>query len=598
MDIESILKSDIVKAFQQLFDHELSADDFSLQPTLKEFEGSHTFVVFPYTKITKKSPEQAANAIGDYLIANCELVGSFNVVKGFLNIVLKEKAWLDVLRNILKDDNFGFAPHDSSGEVMVEYSSPNTNKPLHLGHLRNNFLGWSVAEILVANGFRVHKVQIINDRGIHICKSMVAWLQFGNGETPTSTGEKGDKLVGRYYVKFDQVYKVQIKELEAIGLTTEQAEKQAPIFLEAQKLLLKWEEKDPKTYDLWSKMNDWVYDGFKSTYDRMQIEFDKLYYESDTYLLGKEEVLKGLKNGIFFQKDDGSIWVDLTDQGLDEKLLLRSDGTSVYMTQDIGTAILRFRDFPKIQRQIYTVGNEQEYHFKVLFAILAKLGFDWAKECYHLSYGMVDLPSGKMKSREGTVVDADDLMEEMVVTAARHTTELGKIEGFSESQAAELHENIGMGALKYFLMKVDPRKRMLFNPEESVEFHGNTGPFIQYTHARIKAILRRASELGVNNSDSALGNISDIHTTEQILIHSISDFPSKVRLAGKDYSPAVVAQYAFDLAKDYNRFYQEVSIFNEADKEKMIFRIQLSNVVAKTIQKAMKLLGINVPERM
>ncbi|MEM8895700.1 MAG: arginine--tRNA ligase, partial [Bacteroidota bacterium] len=486
----------------------------------------------------------------------------------------------------------------SGKEVMVEYSSPNTNKPLHLGHLRNNFLGWSVASILEATGYSAHRVQIINDRGIHICKSMVAWLKYGNGETPESTGEKGDKLVGRYYVKFDQEYKKEIAELIDSGLDKEKAEKEAPLLLEAQELLLKWENKDPEIYALWQQMNGWVYKGFDATYEQMGVNFDKLYYESDTFLLGKDEVLKGVDEGIFFKKPDGSVWVDLSDDGLDEKLLLRADGTSVYMTQDIGTAILRFRDFPKISQQIYTVGNEQEYHFKVLFLILSKLGYEWAKECYHLSYGMVDLPTGKMKSREGTVVDADDLMSEMIQTAADHTTELGKIEGFTSEQADELHEMIGLGALKYFLLKVDPKKRMMFNPAESIEFHGTTGPFIQYTHARIAAILRRAKELGIGYESLDFGGVEELHPAEQSVVATIADYPNKVKTAAKEYSPAVIAQYAYDLAKEYNKFYQEINIFNEEDDTKLKTRLVLSDTVAKTIKLAMGLLGIKVPQRM
>lgn len=547
--------------------------------------------------MTKKSPEESAKLIGEYLVAHAGIVSGFNVVKGFLNIVVSDSAWIKVLSDISAHPHFGLKEANGQ-EVMVEYSSPNTNKPLHLGHLRNNFLGWSVAEILKANGYKVHKVQIINDRGIHICKSMVAWQLFGNGETPDTTGEKGDKLVGRYYVKFDQEYKKEIQELVSQGVPQEEAEKKAPIFQKAQQLLLSWENKDPDTYALWQKMNGWVYQGFDSTYKSMGVSFDKLYYESDTFLLGKDEVLKGLESGVFYKKPDGSVWVDLTGDGLDEKLLLRADGTSVYMTQDIGTAILRFRDFPAISRQIYTVGNEQEYHFKVLFLILAKLGYSWAQECYHLSYGMVDLPSGKMKSREGTVVDADDLMEEMVATAAHHTEQLGKIEGFTKEQADKLHQTIGMGALKFFLLKVDPKKRMLFNPEESVEFHGNTGPFVQYTHARIAAILRRAAEFGIASEGHDFSQIDALHITESGLLGTLADFPAKVEASAKEYSPAVIAQYVYDLAKDYNRFYQEVSIFNEDDKLKMALRVELSRQVARTIRTAMRLLGIEVPDRM
>lgn len=595
--MEAEIKEGIQQAFKQLFDHDLAVADISLQPTKKEFEGSHTFVTFPYGKLTGKNPMESAQLIGQYLVDNSSCVDRYNVVKGFLNLSMSDQAWIDVLATVHADPHYGHvAP--TGNEVMVEYSSPNTNKPLHLGHLRNNFLGWSVATILEANGYKVHRVQIINDRGIHICKSMVAWLKYGHEETPESTGEKGDKLVGRYYVKFDQEYKKQIAELVSGGMAQEQAEKAAPILREAQDLLLKWEQKDPDVYELWQKMNAWVYKGFEATYAQMGVSFDKLYYESDTFLLGKDEVLKGMASGIFFKKADGSIWVDLSEEGLDEKLLLRADGTSVYMTQDIGTAILRFRDFPKIGRQIYTVGNEQEYHFKVLFLILAKLGYGWARECYHLSYGMVDLPTGKMKSREGTVVDADDLMDEMIETAAIHTTALGKIEGFTTEQADELHEMIGLGALKYFLLKVDPKKRMMFDPAESIEFQGTTGPFIQYTHARIAAILRRADELGIDYDNLDFSLVSELHPVEQGVIGVVADYPDKVKAAGSDYSPAVIAQYAYDLAKEYNKFYQEINIFNEANEIRLKTRLALSSVVAQTIKSAMGLLGIKVPQRM
>lgn len=597
MNIEQTLQQDISKAFKELFQAELKPEEISLQPTRKEFEGSHTFVCFPYARLSKKNPEETGKAIGEYLKEHSEIVADFNVVKGFLNILLNDSTWVEVFTSILNTENYGSFPSNGK-EVMIEYSSPNTNKPLHLGHLRNNFLGWSVAEILKANGNKVHKVQIINDRGIHICKSMVAWLKFGNGETPETAGKKGDKLVGDYYVKFDQEYKKQIAELIDKGLEKEQAEKEAPIMKEAQEMLLKWEQKEPETFALWQKMNSWVYSGFDVTYHQMGVDFDKLYYESETYLLGKDEVLKGVEQGIFFKKDDGSVWVDLTDEGLDQKLLLRADGTSVYMTQDIGTAILRFRDFPEIAKQIYTVGNEQEYHFKVLFIILDKLGYEWAKECYHLSYGMVDLPTGRMKSREGTVVDADDLMQEMIDTAREHTEELGKIEGFTEEQAAELYETLGVGALKYFLLKVDPKKRMLFDPNESIQFHGNTGPFIQYTHARISAILRKAGQLGINSTAKDIAGFDSLHPIEKSVIYLLNDYPNKVMEAGANYSPDIIAQYVYDLAKEYNRFYQEVSIFNEEDQQALKFRIAFSKVVAETINQSMGLLGISVPERM
>jgi len=597
MDIELILKEHITKAFSSLFNHKMAVADISLQPTRKEFAGSHTLICFPYARVSKKNPEETANAIGEYLKRECEEVIDYNVVKGFLNIVLSDKVWVEVLRGINNKDNYGQL--SSSGkEVMVEYSSPNTNKPLHLGHLRNIFLGYSVSNILKAAGHEVHKVQIINDRGIHICKSMIAWQKFGEGETPVSSGKKGDKLVGDYYVKFDQEYKKEIARLIEEGQAKDEAEKNAPIIKEAQQMLLKWEQKDEEVYALWEQMNGWVYSGFNATYEQMGVDFDKLYYESDTYLLGKDEVMKGVESGAFYKKEDGSIWVDLTDKGLDEKLLLRSDGTSVYMTQDIGTAIQRFKEYPALSQQVYTVGNEQEYHFKVLFLILEKLGFDWAKENYHLSYGMVDLPSGKMKSREGTVVDADDLMQEMIDTAEAHTKELGKIEGFEEQQAKELYEMLGLGALKYFLMKVDPRKRMLFDPEESIQFHGNTGPFIQYTHARISAILRKAKELGYEPKAEHFDDVGALESTEQEAIYLLSDYENKIVEAAREFSPALIAQYVYDLAKDYNRFYQEVSIFNESDVNKLHFRIAFSQVVALVIKKGMGLLGVNVPERM
>lgn len=597
MNIEASLQQAIADAFNTLYEYKIDSSDVILQPTRKEFAGSHTFVCFSYARISKKSPEETARQIGEFLKDKTDIVADFNVVKGFLNIELSQKTWIDLFTDIYSQKDYGVFPANGQ-EVMVEYSSPNTNKPLHLGHLRNNFLGWSVSEILKANGYDVHKVQIINDRGIHICKSMIAWLKYGEGETPTSTQKKGDKLVGDYYVKFDREYKKQIAELESAGLPKEKAEKEAPIMKEAQELLLKWENRDPEVYNLWEGMNSWVYDGFAATYDQMGVDFDKLYYESDTYLLGKEEVLKGVEKGIFFKKEDGSVWVDLKDEGLDEKLLLRADGTSVYMTQDIGTAILRYRDFPKIKQQIYTVGNEQEYHFKVLFLILDKLGYEWAKECYHLSYGMVDLPTGKMKSREGTVVDADDLMAEMINTARVHTEELGKIDGFNEEQAFELYETIGLGALKYFLLKVDPKKRMLFDPTESIQFQGNTGPFIQYTHARIAAILRKAKQLGIEPSNDSFGSLHDLNEIELSLIFMLQDYPEKVKEAGDNYSPDIIAMYIYDLAKEYNRFYQEIPIFNEDNDDVLKFRVALSEKVAEVIKKAMSLLGARVPDRM
>ncbi|HMG90414.1 MAG TPA: arginine--tRNA ligase [Chryseolinea sp.] len=595
MSLDHTLRLEIQKAVSSLFSQ--SVDNLQLQPTNQEFEGSHTLVCFPLTKISKKAPEETAQMVGEHLVQNTSLVERFNVVKGFLNLVLRDKVWLRAFEEIWLNSNYGQLPSNGQ-EFMVEYSSPNTNKPLHLGHLRNNFLGFSVAEIYKANGYKVHKVQIINDRGIHICKSMAAWKLFGNGETPQGSGIKGDHLVGKYYVIFDRKYKEQIAELMAKGLSEEEAGKQAPIMLLAVDMLRKWEQKDADIVELWRMMNSWVYDGFSGTYSRMGVDFEKLYYESDTYLLGKEEVLKGVESGVFFKKDDGSIWVDLTSDGLDQKVLLRSDGTSVYMTQDIGTAILRFKDFPKIVGQIYTVGNEQEYHFKVLFLILKKLGFEWAKSCFHLSYGMVDLPTGKMKSREGTVVDADDLMEEMVVEAERQTTSLGKIEGWDEKETKRLFEMIGLGALKFFLLKVDPKKKMLFDPNESIQLQGFTGPFIQYTHARIRAIIRKAESQSVLPSAADLKSVTSLEPSERDVLSILSLFENKVREAAKEYSPAVIANYAFELAKEYNKFYQNIPIFSEADQAKLKFRIAFSGAVADTIRKAMGLLGITVPDKM
>ncbi len=595
MNLDLSLRFEIQQASSSLFGG--TPDNFQLQPTNQEFEGSHTLVCFPLTKISKKGPEETAKLIGGYLKANTKIVSDYNVVKGFLNLVISDQVWVDVFRSIYGQKDFGVLPSDGK-EIMVEYSSPNTNKPLHLGHLRNNFLGYSVAEIYKANGYNVHKVQIINDRGIHICKSMAAWKLFGKGKTPQSAGIKGDHLVGKYYVEFDRTYKSQIKELIEKGIPEKEAERQSPIMELAVSMLLKWEAKDPETIQLWKTMNGWVYDGFSSTYKRMGVDFEKLYYESQTYLLGKEEVLRGVENGAFFKKEDGSVWVDLTADGLDQKVLLRSDGTSVYMTQDIGTAILRFRDFPNINKQVYTVGNEQEYHFKVLFLILSKLGYGWAKECYHLSYGMVDLPTGKMKSREGTVVDADDLMEEMAREAEKQTRELGKIEDMDDKEITDLSEMVGLGALKFFLLKVDPKKPMMFDPNESIQLQGHTGPFIQYTHARIKAILRKADALGITVYTDDLKNITSLEPVERQALFLINSYASKVQEAAREYSPAVIANYAYDLAKGYNQFYQSVPIFNETDGAKLKFRIAFSKVVADAIKKSMNLLGIQVPERM
>jgi arginyl-tRNA synthetase len=596
MNIEQEIASDIKKGFNELFGHDLKIEDINLQPTRKEFEGTHTFVTFPYAKMSQKNPEETAKALGEYLINNSDIVEKYNVVKGFLNLVVSQKAWIKEFTKIYNAPDFGFQPANGK-KVVVEYSSPNTNKPLHLGHLRNNFLGYSIAGILKAAGYEVSKLNLVNDRGIHICKSMLAYKKFGNNETPESAGIKGDHLIGKYYVKFDQEYKKQTEELVEQGRDKEEAKKEAPMMNEAQDMLVKWEQGDEEVVGLWKKMNSWVYQGFEQTYKRMGVDFDKFYYESDTYLLGKDIVDEGLEKKVFFKKDNGSVWVDLADEGLDEKLVLRADGTSVYITQDLGTADLKFKDFGA-DNSIYVVGNEQDYHFEVLFKILKKLGRPYSEGMYHLSYGMVDLPSGKMKSREGTVVDADELMQEMVDTAAQHTKELGKIEGFTEEQAKELYEMLGLGAVKYFLLRVDPKKRMLFNPEESIDFQGNTGPFIQYTHARITAILRKAGQLGIKPNMEALDNLKGLEQAEINVIYLLKEFPAKILLAANDYSPSVIAQYAYDLAKEYNRFYADVSIFNADDQDALQFRIAFSAKVAEVIRKAMSLLGINVPERM
>lgn len=595
MSIEKTLRSELQKAISSLFD--LQTDHLQIQPTNKEFAGSHTLVCFPLTKATRKKPEDIGKAIGDYLVANSSLVKEFNVVKGFLNLTLHDSLWVQTLIDIHKNPQYGQLPSNGQ-EIMFEYSSPNTNKPLHLGHLRNNFLGWSVAEIYKANGYKVHKVQIINDRGIHICKSMAAWHLYGDGETPDNSGMKGDHLVGKYYVTFDKVFKAQVKALMEKGASEEEASRQAPIMKLAVEMLQKWEQKDPAVIALWQMMNGWVYEGFDATYKKMGVDFDKLYYESETYLLGKDEVMRGVECGVFFRKEDGSVWVDLTSEGLDQKLLLRSDGTSVYMTQDIGTAILRFRDFPGISGQVYTVGNEQEYHFKVLFLILAKLGYEWARHCYHLSYGMVDLPTGKMKSREGTVVDADDLIEEMVTEAEKQTRELGKLEDVTETEARDLFATIGLGALKFFLLKVDPKKRMLFDPNESIQLQGFTGPFIQYTHARIRAIIRKAQSMEIPTHAIEVGRVSILEPAEREVIQVLAMFENKLAEAARDYAPSVVANYVYDLAKEYNQFYQSIPIFNESDPSKLQLRVMLSEAVASAIKKGMYLLGIQVPEKM
>lgn len=595
MNLEEQLKEGISQAFKEVFNHELAAADVAFQPTRKEFEGSHTFVTFPYLKVTGKNPEETGQLLGDYLVAHVGVVSAYNVVKGFLNITMSDTLWGKTLSEVYANPSFGITP-PHGGKVMVEFSSPNTNKPLHLGHLRNNFLGDSTSRILHAHGYEVFKVNLVNDRGIHICKSMLAYEKWGHGETPESAGLKGDHLIGKYYVIFDKEYKKEIEALKAEGIGEEEAKKKAPLILEAQTVLKKWEENDPETVSLWKLMNGWVYEGFDATYKAMGVSFDKMYQESNTYLLGKDIVDEGLTKGVFYKKEDGSVWADLTEEGLDHKLVLRSDGTSVYMTQDLGTADMKYADYP-FNKSIYVVGNEQDYHFKVLFSILKRLGRSYADGLYHLSYGMVDLPSGKMKSREGTVVDADELIQEMLDTAEKHTTELGKIEGFTEAEAKELYNTLALGALKYYLLKVDPKKRMLFNPQESVEFHGHTGPFVQYTHARITAILRKAEQLSIELKGfdpSAL----ELETLEAEVIRVIADFPDKVRVAAEELNPAVVANYVFDLAKEYNRFYTEHSIFNEDNHDKVKLRVMLSLVVARTIKTGMGLLGIDVPERM
>ena len=592
MTLHHTLTTHIQKAVEELFN--ISIEKVEFQATRKEFEGDITMVVFPLVKALKGNPVEIGNQIGNYLVANVNEVAKFNVVGGFLNIVISDAFYVEFFNTIKNNDTFGFvAPKEGEKAVMVEYSSPNTNKPLHLGHIRNNLLGYSVAEILKASGKKVYKTQIINDRGIHICKSMLAWQKFGKGQTPESTGLKGDKLVGNFYVEFDKQYKKEISELIAQGKTEDEAKKLAPSILEAQQMLLDWENGKPEVIELWKTMNQWVYDGFTQTYKNLGVDFDSYYYESNTYLLGKEVVQFGLEKGIFEKDPDGSVWIDLTADGLDRKIVLRSDGTAVYMTQDIGTAIQRVKDFPDVGGMVYTVGNEQDYHFKVLFLILKKLGFDWADSLYHLSYGMVELPSGKMKSREGTVVDADDLMAEMTTTAKTISEELGKLDGYSEEEKAVLFKTIGLGALKYYMLKVDPKKQMMFNPEESVDFAGNTGPFIQYTYARIQSILRKA-DFDTSISISGL----ELHEKEKELIKQVQLFPEVIQNAADNHSPALIANYTYDLVKEFNSFYQQVSILGEENHDKKVFRVQLSKSVGNTIKNAFQLLGIDVPERM
>jgi len=592
MSLQETLSNYVKQAVKSDFNIELETVEF--QATRKEFSGDITVVVFPMLRFVKGNPVQIGETIGNYLVENVDEVNAFNVVKGFLNIEISDANYIHFFNGIKDDETYGFvSPKREEKAVMVEYSSPNTNKPLHLGHVRNNLLGYSVAEILKASGKKVYKTQIINDRGIHICKSMLAWELFGNGETPESTGLKGDKLVGNYYVKFDQEYKKQIHDLISKGSTEDDAKKQAPILIEAQNMLLKWEAGDEDVVALWKKMNGWVYEGFAQSYKNLGVDFDTLYYESNTYLLGKEFITEGLKSGVFQKEEDGSVWCDLTEDGLDKKIVQRSDGTAVYMTQDIGTAIQRIKDFPDVGGMVYTVGNEQDYHFQVLFLILKKLGFEWAKNLYHLSYGMVDLPSGKMKSREGTVVDADDLIEDMASTAEEISEELGKLDGYSPEEKMELYKTIGLGALKYYVLKVDPKKRILFDPKESIDFQGNTGPFIQYTYARIQSILRKA-----NLKDGGSGNTTSLHPKEKELIKQIQLFPEVVQNAADNYSPALIANYTYDLVKEFNSFYQNVSILGADNENEKAFRVQLSHVVANTIKNSFGLLGIQVPKRM
>ncbi len=599
MEIEKKIISTIIKGIKDLYGQEVTENLVQLQTTKKEFEGHLTLVVFPFLKISKKKPEETAQEIGSYLKSNIpNVIADFNVIKGFLNLTIASSSWIELLTSINQNDKFGFIPvTEQSPLVMIEYSSPNTNKPLHLGHVRNNLLGWALAQVMEANGNKVVKTNIVNDRGIHICKSMLAWLKYGNGATPESTGIKGDHLIGDYYVAFDKHYREQISELVAQGMSEEEAKNEAPLIKEAREMLVKWENNDPEIRALWRKMNEWVYAGFDVTYKALGVSFDKIYYESETYLEGKEKVLEGLEKGLFFRKEDGSVWADLTQEGLDEKLLLRSDGTSVYMTQDIGTAKLRFQDYP-INKMIYVVGNEQNYHFQVLSILLDKLGFDWGKDLVHFSYGMVELPNGKMKSREGTVVDADDLIAEMISNAKKMSEDkINKLTDLTEEEANEIARIVGLGALKYFILKVDARKNMLFNPDESIDFNGNTGPFIQYTYARIRSILRKAAEVGLVVPQE-LPLDTELNEKEINLIQSLSDFALVVKQAGNDYNPSCIANYCYDLVKEYNQFYHDFSILHEEDKNKQIFRLALSANVGKVIRLGMGLLGIEVPERM
>lgn len=592
MSLQSTIETHVKAAVAEIYKAELPAVEF--QATRKEFEGDITVVVFPMLRVVKGNPVQIGTQIGEYLVAQVEEITAFNVVKGFLNLVVADAFYMNAFAEIQATENFGKTP-EAGKAVMVEYSSPNTNKPLHLGHVRNVLLGYAVSEIIKAAGSKVYKTQIINDRGIHICKSMLAWERYGNGETPESTGLKGDKLVGNYYVKFDQEYKKEVAALVAQGKSEEEAKKEAPLLLEAQEMLRKWEAGDAETVALWKKMNQWVYDGFEVTYKNIGVDFDSYYYESNTYLLGKDNIEEGLKKGVFEKDPDGSVWCDLTEDGLDRKIVLRADGTAVYMTQDIGTAIQRVKDHPDVGGMIYTVGNEQDYHFQVLFLILKKLGYDWAENLFHLSYGMVDLPSGKMKSREGTVVDADDLINEVAATAGEISEELGKLDGYTDEEKKALYKTIGLGALKYYILKVDPKKRILFDPKESVDFQGNTGPFIQYTYVRIQAILRKAKELNV---PAIVEGARDLHPKEKELIKLVQDYPATIQLAAAQKSPAIIANYTYDLVKEYNSFFQQVQILGTDNVADQSFRVALSKEVGQVIESAFGLLGIDVPERM
>ncbi|MCQ2383471.1 MAG: arginine--tRNA ligase [Paludibacteraceae bacterium] len=595
-NIELTLSQGVVAAVKALYDIDAECGNIQIQKTKKEFEGDLTVVTFPFTKQAHKSPDVIGAEIGEYMQRENALVSGFNVVKGFLNLSISKTFWLDLLEDISKNDNYGYKKAEADAPLMmVEYSSPNTNKPLHLGHVRNNLLGHSIAEIQKANGWNVVKTNIVNDRGIHICKSMLAWLRYGNGVTPETAGKKGDHLVGDFYVEFDKHYRAEVKELMAKGMSEEDAKKEAPLIQEAQAMLLKWEQGDPEVRALWQKMNEWVYAGFDATYKEMGVSFDKIYYESQTYLVGKKEVERGLEAGIFYRREDGSVWANLTADGLDEKLLLRTDGTSVYMTQDIGTAKMRYADFP-INKMVYVVGNEQNYHFQVLSLLLDKLGFEWGKSLVHFSYGMVELPEGKMKSREGTVVDADDLMAEMVATARATSEESGKLNDVTPEEFANTVRMVGLGALKYFILKVDPRKNMMFNPKESIDFNGNTGPFIQYTHARIKSILRKAAEQNI--AFGAIDKNVELSEKERYLIQMLSNFPAVVAEAGTQFSPALIANYVYDLVKEYNQFYHDFTILKEENEALKRFRLILSQCVAKVIAQGMRLLGIEVPERM